>query len=367
VTRPSPQPPAPPRTRSVLSVCLATWDDDPPLGGQGVYARGLRQALVERGVVVQTVAGRGPHAVPYRRLTSRPHVDLTLAINRSPEMLLAGGPDLVHLSAGPGGLHLFRRLPVPVVYTAHHTYGQAHGRLRLRRLYGDLTTRCYRQAAAVAAVSPSTADAVVAAGIDPGKVVVISPGVDADEQVDDAGRVPGRMLFLGRLEPEKGPLEAVAVMQQLARSVPGARGVVVGRGSLARAVADSCRVTGGAVEYRGSLSDAEVAAELRMTQLVLMPSAYEGLGLVALEAMAAGAVVAGFDVEGLHDTIGADGVLVTAGDNRALADACAALLADDAGRRRLAEQALARIRRERSWRRCAEQFEELYRSVLAQA
>lgn len=350
-----------------LSVCLATWDDEPPLGGQGVYARGLRGALVERGVAVRTVAGRGPNAVSYRRLTSRPHVDLTLALNRSPTTLLAGDPDLVHLSAGPGGLHLFRRLPVPVVYTAHHTYRQAHGRLRLRRWYGSLTAYSYGQAAAVAAVSPSTADALVASGVDPAKVVVISPGVDADDEIDDSRRAPGRMLFLGRLEPEKGPLEAVAVMAQVAGSVPGAQGVVVGRGSLAGAVAAACEASGGVVTFRGGLSDDEVAEELRGATVVLMPSAYEGLGLVALEAMAAGAVVAGFDVEGLHDTIASDGLLVPAGDTGALAGACRALLEDDGGRRRLAAQALDRIRRERSWHRCAERFEELYRGVLARA
>lgn len=355
------------RTSTGLSVCLATWDDDPPLGGQGVYARGLRGALVDRGVAVRTVAGRGPNAVPYRRLTSRPHVDLTVALNRSPDTLLAGDPDLVHLSAGPGGLHLFRRLPVPVVYTAHHTYRQAHGRLRLRRWYGSLTAYCYGQAAVVAAVSPSTADALVMSGIDPAKVVVISPGVDADDEIDDSRRVPGRMLFLGRLEPEKGPLEAVAVMEQVARSVPGAHGVVVGRGSLADAVAGACEASGGVVTYRGSLGDDEVAQELRAASVVLMPSAYEGLGLVALEAMGTGAVVAGFDVEGLHDTIASDGVLVPAGDTGALAAACRVLVEDEGGRGRLAAQALDRIHRERSWRRCAEQFEGLYRSVLDRA
>lgn len=355
------------RADTGLSVCLATWDDDPPLGGQGVYARGLRGALEARGVHVRTVAGRGPHAVAYRRLTGRPHVDLTLALNRSPQTLLTGGPDLVHLSAGPGGVHLFRHVTVPVVYTAHHTYRQAHGRLRLRRWYGALTAHCYGQAAAVVAVSPSTADALVASGVAADKVVVISPGVDADAALDDSRRVPGRMLFLGRLEPEKGPLEAVAVMEQVAAVLPGAHGVVVGRGSLAGALAGACEATGGTVTYRGGLSDEEVAAELRAASVVLMPSAYEGLGLVALEAMGAGAVVAGFDVEGLHDTIGDDGLLVAAGDTAALAAGCRALLADDAGRRRLAEQALDHIRRERSWRRCAELVEELYRTVLERA
>lgn len=348
-------PPAP-------TVALVTWDDDPPAGGQGVYARDLRHALEARGVPVRTVAGHGPHAMPYRRITGRGHLDMTLALALSTRPIRADAPEVVHVSGGPGGLFLTRDVHAPVVYTAHHTYRQAH-RSGPARWYGVVEARCYRRARMVTAPSPSTADAVLAMGVHHSRVTVISPGVHADEAVSDGARVPGRMLFLGRLEDEKGPLDAVAVMQAVAAAHPGAHGHVVGDGRRAAAVADACRASGGHVTFRGRLGDEEVDRELREAQVVLMPSAYEGLGFVALEAMGRGAVVIGYDVAGLHDTIGARGVLVDRGDIAAMSRRCADLLADDGARSRLAEAALSSVRAERSWDRCAQEYVGVYRSV----
>src|SRR5207244_2342012 len=103
---------------------------------------------------------------------------------------------------------------VPLVYTAHHTYRQAYSRRRVRRLLGGLEARSYRRAAMVLAVSPSTAAAVLALGVAPACVEVLAPGIELPV-VDGAIREPGRVLFVGRLEPEKGVLDAVAVMQGL--------------------------------------------------------------------------------------------------------------------------------------------------------
>lgn len=345
---------------------VATWDDDPPVGGQGVYVRELRRSLVARGVRVSTTAGQGRFAMRYRRITGKGHLDMSIALNRSMRPLLVGDPDVLHVSGGPGGLQLLRRLPLPVVYTAHHTYRLSHARPGARRAFGSIEARGYRRAAVVAAVSPSTADAVVELGVPRSRVIVISPGVCADEPAGPpVAREPGRMLFVGRLEAEKGPLDAVAAMQRVVADVPGARGYVVGSGTLAAEVGVAARAAGnGGITPLGRLSDDEVALELRRAEVVLLPSAFEGLGMVALEAMAAGAAVVGYDVTGLRDTIGPHGLLVPHGEVGQLAAACRRLLADAPLRHHLAAGALDAVRDQRSWSRCAEEFEELYRHVI---
>lgn len=347
---------------AALAIRLASWDDDPPLGGQGVYLRELRRALQARGLQVSTVAGRGRWAVPHPTVTGRGHLDLSVHLNRRPGLLVDGDPAVVHLSGGPGGLQLLRRLQLPVVYTAHHTHRQSPGWARLRRVFDRLERRSYELADHVVAVSPSTADAVVAMGVPAHKVVVISPGVACADLASGPEPVPGRMLFLGRLEPEKGPLDAVAAMRLVIDAVPAAHGHVVGDGSLAPAVRAAAR--GAPITVTGRVDDAAVAAELRQAQVVLMPSAFEGLGLVALEAMAAGACVVGYDVAGLHDTIGSWGDLVPAGRVDALADACRRLLRDDGLRQERAAAARHEVETQRSWGRCAAELEALYRSLV---
>jgi len=345
-----------------VRVCIATYDDDPPEGGQGVYVRSLRTELQRRGVEVRTVSGRGVGAIDYPRILHRAPLDLSLALARNPAPLLTPRPDLVHAQGGPGGVLLPRRLDVPVVYTAHHTYRQAHARGSLKRALAPLERRAYRLAAAVIAVSPSTASAVRAMGVR--NVEVIPPGVDAEALAapGESLRDPGLVLFVGRLEPEKGPLDAVAVMQAVRERQPGAHGVMVGRGSLDAEVRAAAR--GGGVEVRGGIPDDELRRLYAAAAVLVVPSRYEGLGIVALEAAAAGAAVVAYDVTGLRDAVAGRGVLVAPGDRAAMAREAAALLADPGRRAEVAGAAAEAVKRSHSWGVCTEAVQTVYRLVV---
>lgn len=346
-----------------MRVCIATYDDDPPEGGQGVYVRGLRAELQRRGVDVRTVSGRGANAIAYPRVLHRAPLDLSLALTRNPAPLLTPRPDLVHAQGGPGGVLLPRRLDVPVVYTAHHTYRQAHALGSAKRALAPLERRAYRLAAAVIAVSPSTAGAVRAMGVR--NVEVIPPGIDVEALAarGESLRDPGLVLFVGRLEPEKGPLDAVAVMQAVRERQPGAHGVVVGRGSLdAEVRATAAR--GGGVEVRGGIPDDELRRLYAAAAVLVVPSRYEGLGMVALEAAAAGAAVVAYDVTGLRDAVAGRGVLVPPGDRAAMAAQVAALLADPERRTEVAGAAARAVRGTHSWGVCAEAVHSVYRHLV---
>ena len=345
-----------------LRVTFAAYDDDPPLGGQGVMLHGMRAALEQRGVAVRTLSGRGAHAIAYRRWTGRPPLDLSLHLAAHPRLLDDAGGDVIHAHGGPGGVLLLRRLRVPLVYTAHHTYRQAHRAGTLRRAMAPLEARAYRHAARVLPVSRSTADAVMAMGVAGSRIEVVPPGIAVPDLADDRHEAP-RLLFVGRLEPEKGVRDAVDVMRRVIASNPQARGVVVGGGSLEAEV----RAWTGAVErisFLGTVDQRTLDAEYARAGIVLMPSRYEGLGLVALEAQAHGAAVAGYAVDGLRDAVRDGGVLVTAGDVDALTRAVGALAGDPARAASLGEHGREQVRREHDWRVIASRLEEIYRDLL---
>jgi glycosyltransferase involved in cell wall biosynthesis len=348
-----------------LRSVIATFDDAPPIGGQGRYVCGLRAALRCRGVEVRTVAGHGDHAVHVPRVTGRPPLDHSLALTRDPRPLLAGKPDVVHVMGGPGGVIVPRRLEVPVVYTAHHTYRQAFSRRSPRRLLSPVEARSYRLAAMVLAVSPSTADAVLRLGVPAARVEVLLPGIEVVRlEPGDGRRDPRRLLYVGRLEEEKRPLDAVAVMAELARRRPGVRGMVIGRGRLDETVrAAASAVPSGAVEVRGAVSEEDLANAYATAAVLVVPSRYEGLGLVALEAMAAGVAVVAYDVSGLRDAVSGRGVLVPSGDRVAMARECAALVDNPARCAELAAAGRSAVRAAHSWHAVAERVEEVYRSV----
>ena len=62
--------------------------------------------------------------------------------------------------------------------------------------------------------------------------------------------------------------------------------------------------SGGRIEYLGALDREALNREYARAAVVVMPSRFEGLGMVALEAQAAGTPVVGFDVDGLRDAVG---------------------------------------------------------------
>lgn len=346
-----------------LHVRLVTWDDHPALGGQGVYVDELRRHLLACGTQVSTVAGHGSNAVAYPKVTGRGHLDLSLQLARRPELLVEGHPDVLHVSGGPGGIAMLRRTDRPVVVTAHHTHRQSPGWRALRSLAGAVEGVGYRRAARVAAVSASTATAVVEMGVPADQVEVVPPGIRLRQPPRPVERDPLRMAFVGRLEPDKGPLDAVAAMAAVIDEVPGAHGVVIGTGSQRAAVTRAAATSRGRILVLGRLEDEDLAIELAQAAVVLVPSRFEGLGMAALEAMAAGAAVVGYDVDGLHDTVGRFGVLVPAGSWTALRDAVRALVRDRSAAGDLGHHAAAAVRLEWSWARCAEHFIDIYRDI----
>ncbi len=344
-------------------VTFVSYDDEPPLGGQGVELRGMRAALMRRGHEVATISGRGANAQEFLRVTNRAPLDFSIHVNRHPSLVTRTRPDVVHALGGPGGVLLLKSFDAPLVYTANHTYSMAHGRRSLRRLLSPLEGRAYRGAAMVLAISSSTAAAVHALGVPDTRIEVLPPGVTVPDEAPTS-RQGFRILFAGRWEPEKGVLDAVAAMREVIAQRPGVAAVVIGAGSLAARVRDMADGVAG-LTVLGRVDDARLASEYAQASLVLVPSRYEGLGLVALEAQARGAVVVGYDVDGLRDATAEASLLVTPGDVAAVVHLCIAL-ADDPGRRDDAGRAAHEwVRDHHSWERVGRRLEEVYDAVRA--
>lgn len=145
------------------------------------------------------------------------------------------------------------------------------------------------------------------------------------------------VLFFGRLDTfQKGLDVLIEAFRLLHDTHPLVRLRIAGRGKDAASVARMVRESGlgPAVDLLGAVSDARRLELLAGATLMLMPSRFEGFGLVAAEAMAAGVPLVASDAGSLPEVISppAGGVTVPAGDAQALAAAARTLL-DDPGRR----------------------------------
>ena len=234
-------------------------------------------------------------------------------------------PDVLHAHwILPGGLAvaLLRRRARPrVVLTLHGTDVElADGKLNA------LARWVVGRADAVVAVSePLARRAEVVLGLAPGSVGVARLPLPVDLEPAPFASGSRRVLAAGRASWEKGFDVLVAAL-----ALPDAVGIdatLVVEGP-ARADLEAQVAAAGLTErvtFLPLLPRAELFSEVRRHHLVAVPSRTEGLGMVALEALALGRPVVASAVGGLpavvHD--GVDGRLVAPDDPAALATALA--------------------------------------------
>ncbi|HET6630819.1 MAG TPA: glycosyltransferase family 4 protein [Woeseiaceae bacterium] len=159
-------------------------------------------------------------------------------------------------------------------------------------------------------------------------------------------RVPGRILFLGRLCEGKGIFLLLEAFAKLSGEHPDAHLVCAGDGDLdaVRALAKRLGIED-RVEVAGWI-DGNCKAELLATaSLYVLPSFAEGMPMSVLEAMSAGLPVVATPVGGIPDAVahGEEGLLVPAGDLAALCDAVGSLLADPQRRQAMGTRARAKF------------------------
>lgn len=120
---------------------------------------------------------------------------------------------------------------------------------------------------------------------------------------------------------------------------------------------------GDRVVLPGNLPD--LGPVMQAADLFILPSLWEGLPLVLLEAMAAGCTVVGTDIAGIAEVLrdGETGSVVPAGEAAPLADAVAELVSDPGRRAALAAAARLHVERDFSFARVASDLGAIYHRV----
>lgn len=305
-----------------------------------------------------------------------------LALARLTRALRAGRWDIVHThssKAGVLGRCAARRAGVPhVVHTVHGWGFNAEQSAPVFGLYVALERMC----APWTDVLVHVAERDRLLGLQhrigrPAQYRLIRSGVELARFRDEptppavarrALGVPADAFVVGsvgRLVPQKAPLDLVDAFAEVAAAVPRAVLVIVGDGPLRGAVEARAAERGFAdrVVLPGIRRD--VPALLRAFDVFALSSRWEGLPRVFPQAMAAGLPVVATDVAGAVDIVepGRTGFLVPPGDPAALAGAILRLAADAPLRRRLGEAARSAVDAF-SAERMVRQLEDVYTALV---
>jgi glycosyltransferase involved in cell wall biosynthesis len=154
------------------------------------------------------------------------------------------------------------------------------------------------------------------------------------------------ILFLGRLDTKKGVYDLLRAFATVRARVPAARLVLAGEGELGqvRALAVALGLQD-AVELPGWVGEEQRSALLARAGAFVLPSHFEQMPMVVLEAMVAGCPVVATRVGGVPCMLagGECGHVVDVGDEAALAAAMIAVLSDAAEAAAMAARARARV------------------------
>jgi phosphatidylinositol alpha-1,6-mannosyltransferase len=362
----------------VARTLLVTNDFPPRTGGIQTYLHAFAERLPSDELVVYAPAWPGAaefdaaSPVPVHRHPTSLMLPVPTVAARAAALAREYGATAVWFGAAAPlallGPHLRRRAGVErVIGSTHgHEVGWSMlpgGRQTLRRIGADadvLTTISrYTRSRVAAAFGPRAALEVVPAGIDTDR---FRPDPAARAELRRRYRVGDAPLVVcvSRLVARKGQDTLIRALPLVRERVPGARVLLVGGGlggdrlrRLAREVGVDEHVV-----FAGAVPEAEVAAHHAVGDVFALPCRtrgggldVEGLGIVLLEAAAAGLPVVAGDSGGAPETVeeGRTGHVVDGRNIAAIASAVAGLLADPERARAMGAAGRAWMRQEWTW------------------
>lgn len=318
--------------------------------GIGTYIRGLVGALVELGgderyVAFAPAEASVPHGIEHVAVDA-PHYSLRelVAIGRA---ATEARIDVLH---APHYVVPFTR--VPLVVTIHDLI-HLHQPLRnpLAKLYArTMIGRAMRNSARVLTVSETVKRELVGVFRCPQQKIVVTPnGIDARFRPGEPPSPERRyFLYVGNDKPHKRVDLLVDAFELVQRSRPEVQLILAG--------APFARFEGRAT-LRGFVDDAELPSLYRGALALVLPSAEEGFGLPAAEAMACGTPVITSKASSLVEITGDAALHAESRDELA---AAMRRIADDAELRALlASRGVARAGHF-TWRTCAERTRDAY-------
>lgn len=300
---------------------------------------------------------------------------LASAIKKTVGRLHASQPfDLIHahaaLPCGDAAASLSRWLGIPFVVSVHgmDAFFERQAGPALARWCHSKSAGVFRRARAVVCVSEKVRSAVAAET--EARTTVIYNGVDADRfcPAPESSATP-TILSVGNLIPTKDHTLLLRAFAEISMEFELCRLEIIGEGTeRARLVSLAADLgIAGKVTFHGKQSREVVARAMQSCSIFALPSRYEGLGCVYLEAMACGKPAIGCAEQGIDEVInhGDNGFLVSPGSKAELVQNLRVLLLNQDLRRRIGAAARKTIEKRHTLKHQALQLRDLYLECLS--
>jgi glycosyltransferase involved in cell wall biosynthesis len=364
---------------------IAQMIDRPALGGGQTALLLLAENLDRRLFEIFVCSGGDGPLVDEVRSRGLTHIPVPLSKTFRPSsvkeiarVLERNGIQILHTHGGIAGFYgrwAARRSGTPVIiHTLHGIHYLHYRNPLLRDLYVIQERTFSRFTDALILVSRADLSQAKKHRLGPeDKMFIIPNGTELKPERDDADRQRKRRGLgweaedpvigtVARLHRQKGVSYLVQAAERILRDFPRGKIVLVGEGPLGQKLRKSAVKTGleGRVLFLGERKDA--VELMSLFDIFVLPSLWEGLPFVLVEAATLGIPIVATAVDGVTEIIedGKTGLLVPPKDGQALADAIIRLLRDKPSALRLAVRAKALIPARFPLRRMVDQTQNLY-------
>ncbi|MEO1670833.1 MAG: glycosyltransferase [Cyanobacteria bacterium J06631_2] len=316
------------------------------------------------------------YGVPGMPLPLYPELKLALPPLGTKSALEKFQPDLIHVVnpafLGVGGIYYAKTMNIPLV-ASYHThlpqYLQHYGLGALEGLLWELLKAAHNKAQLNLCTSSAMVKELVNHGIE--RVDLWQRGVDTEmfqphlasaqmrSRLSQGNPEDPLLLYVGRVSAEK----QIDQIKPVLEAIPQARLAIVGDGPNREAL--ETHFAGTKTNFVGYLQGLELASAFASADAFVFPSRTETLGLVLLEAMAAGCPVVAARSGGIPDIVtdGVNGYLFEPDDPDGAITATKSLLEATQAREEL--RLNARNEAEQwGWAAATQQLQKYYRSVL---
>lgn len=374
-----------------LHICMISRDFPPVAGGIGYYVHNLSKKLVERGHRV-TVITQGSMSKTRMEMLDG------IEVFRAPFFPLYPFHIQIHgffvdslfrkLEPKLTLVHLHTPMPPPIetslpVMTTVHTSMKADARyhevidlsslaerLQSMFVYPRMELKLLRASMKITAVSQSVAKELKEYGLDVQEITVVGNGVDEKTFVPLRNRncTEKYVLFTGFLKPRKGLFDLIECAEYVCRVYSDVNFVICGTGPFLRKLEQEIRSKGlhKRILLLGYVNRNKLIQTFQNATVQVLPSHYEGLPTVLLEAMSCGVPVVATDIGGNSDVIssGVNGFLVPPKCPEEMAKIVMRLIDDASLRENIGRAARKTIEKYYTWDKIADNILKCYENML---